>query len=108
MGKNDDLHAKVLIESFNSVLNLFSLLEKVYKNNKLLPYGKMIKDFVDNKYYKLGIDVGTAIFVFKNYNYFSKYIEMNDELLNFIHVVKNSKNIETLITDIFENDPNIT
>ena len=68
----------------------------------------MIKDFVDNEYYKLGIDVGTAIFVFKNYNYFSKYIEMNDELLNFIHVVKNSKNIETLITDIFENAPNIT
>ena len=25
LGKNDDLHAKVLIESFNSVLNLFSL-----------------------------------------------------------------------------------
>lgn len=103
LGKNDDLYAKVLIESFNSALNLFYSFERAYKYNKPLPYGKMIKDFVDNEYYKLGIDFGLAIFVFKNYKYFSKYIEMNDELLNFIHVVKESKNIETLINIIETN-----
>lgn len=96
-GHDDNLYAKVIIDSFNSVLDLFSTLYRTYRYDKPLSYGKIIKDFIDNEYYLLGIDVGSAVFIFKNYKYFKEYIDINDDIEEFINIINNSKNIADLL-----------
>lgn len=98
--RNDNLYAKVVIESFESILNLYSCLDSKGDYGISPSYAEIIKDFIKHEYYSLGIDIGLAIFLFKNQKYFKDYVITNENIKDFVNIIKKSKTALDLMDNL--------
>lgn len=83
--------AKIIIKSFENILNIFTEenIKKYKEQDKF--HADLIKDFIENKYYEYGPDLGTAIFIYKNKEYFDKYIYEEIDYIKIINTIKKIK-----------------
>ena len=104
---------KIIIKSFENILNIFTKenIKKYKEQDKF--HANLIKDFIENRYYEYGPDLGTAIFIYKNKEYFDKYIYKEIDYIKIINTIKkikkeDSKNIHNnnLSKEIHKNETN--